>query len=100
MLATGYSEWLSLHAAAIAFGAAIGLINGLLITKEKVEPIIATLVTMVCVAVDHLLYDARRASLEGRISDEFKMISQGSVVGTVPNTILYLIIVFSWRILF
>ena len=92
MLAAGYSEWLSLTAA-IAFGAAIGLINGLLITKGKVEPIIATLVTMVC-GRSIIYFMTQGAPLFEGISDEFKMISQGSVVGTVPNTILYLIIAF------
>lgn len=92
MLAAGYSEWLSLTAA-IAFGAAIGLINGLLITKGQVEPIIATLVTMVC-GRSIIYFMTQGAPLFEGISDEFKMISQGSVVGTVPNTILYLIIAF------
>jgi ribose transport system permease protein len=91
MLAAGYSEWFSITAA-IAVGAAIGLINGILITKGKVEPIIATLVTMVC-GRSIIYFMTQGAPLFEGISDEFKVISQGSV-GGIPNTVLYLIIAF------
>jgi ribose transport system permease protein len=79
-------------AGAVLFGAAIGLFNGLIITKGRMEPIIATLATMIG-ARSVVYFMTNGAPLFEGIPDEFKGIIQGSIVG-VPNGVLFLVIVF------
>lgn len=79
-------------AGALLFGGVIGLINGLLVTKGRMEPIIATLATMIGArSVIYFMTDG--APLFEGISDGFKSIAQGSLVG-VPNGVLFLVAVF------
>ena len=87
----GYGVTVSV-VAAILFGAVFGLINGLLITKGRMEPIIATLATMIGArSVIYFMTDG--APLFEGIPDGFKTIAQGSALG-VPNGVLFLVIVF------
>ena len=53
LAAQGYDVTVSV-VAAILFGAVFGLINGLLITKGRMEPIIATLATMIGARIERL----------------------------------------------
>ena len=46
MLASGYNIWLSLLVA-IVIGAVAGIVNGIIITRGKVQPFIATLAIMI-----------------------------------------------------
>ena len=78
--------------AAILFGAVFGLINGLLITKGRMEPIIATLATMIG-ARSVIYFMTGGAPLFEGIPEGFKAIAQGNALG-VPNGVLFLGIVF------
>ena len=91
LMAANYPVWVSI-AAAILFGAAFGLINGLLITKGRMEPIIATLATMIGArSVVYFMTDG--APLFEGIPPEFKLLAQGHVLG-LPNGVLFLALVF------
>lgn len=91
LAAHGYPVIVSI-AGAVLLGGLIGLINGLLITQGRMEPIIATLATMIGArSVIYFMTDG--APLFEGISDGFKAVAQGSVAG-VPNGVLFLIAVF------
>lgn len=87
----GYGVTVSV-VAAILFGAVFGLINGLLITKGRMEPIIATLATMIGGrSVIYFMTDG--APLFEGIPEGFNAIAQGNVLG-LPNGVLFLAIAF------
>lgn len=91
LAAQGYPVIVSI-AGAVLFGGFIGLINGLLITQGRMEPIIATLATMIGArSVIYFMTDG--APLFEGISDGFKAVAQGNVAG-VPNGVLSLVAVF------
>ena len=91
LVAAGYGVVGSV-AGAILFGAFFGLINGLLITKGRMEPIIATLATMIGGrSVIYFMTDG--APLFEGIPEGFKSIAQGNVLG-LPNGVLFLVIAF------
>lgn len=91
LVAKGFPISVSI-AGAVLFGAAFGLINGLLVTKGRMEPIIATLSTMIGArSVIYFMTDG--APLFEGIPEEFKVIAQGSGLG-IPNGVLFLSIVF------
>jgi ribose transport system permease protein len=91
LLAAGYPVIVAILAA-VAFGAVIGLVNGLLITKGRMEPIIATLATMIGVrSIIYFMTDG--APLFQGIPREFVQIVRGSVTG-LPNGVLFLVISF------
>lgn len=91
LMTAGYSVPVSI-ACALLFGAAIGLVNGLLVTVGRMEPIIATLATMIGVrSVVYFMTDG--APLFEGIPPEFQSIAQGSALG-LPNGVLFLILVF------
>lgn len=89
--AAGYGVMVSVTAA-ILFGAFFGLINGLLITKGRMEPIIATLATMIG-ARSVIYFMTGGAPLFEGIPQGFKSIAQGNALG-VPNGVLFLVIAF------
>ena len=91
LAAQGYAASVSV-VGAILFGAGIGLINGLLITKGRMEPIIATLATMIG-ARSVIYFMTGGVPLFEGISQGFRSIAQGSLVG-VPNPVLFLAIAF------
>lgn len=91
MMAAGYPIALSI-ACALLFGAGIGLINGLLVTKGRVEPIIATLATMIG-ARSVIYFMTNGAPLFEGIPKDFVAIARGKI-GGVPNGVLFLILVF------
>ena len=91
LMAAGYPVPIAI-AAAILFGAVFGLINGLLITKGRMEPIIATLATMIGArSVVYFMTDG--APLFEGIPPEFKLLAQGNAFG-VPNGVWFLGFVF------
>ena len=98
LAAQGFSVPVSVIAA-ILFGAVFGLINGLLITKGRMEPIIATLATMIG-ARSVIYFMTGGAPLFEGIPEGFKSIAQGNALG-VPNGVLFLGIVFlgAWVVL-
>ena len=91
LAAQGYGVTVSV-VAAILFGAVFGLINGLLIAKGRMEPIIATLATMIG-ARSVIYFMTGGAPLFEGIPEGFKAIAQGNALG-VPNGVLFLGIVF------
>lgn len=91
LLAAGYPVFVAILAA-VAFGGVIGLVNGLLITKGRMEPIIATLATMIGVrSIIYFMTDG--APLFQGIPREFVQIVRGNVAG-LPNGVLFLVIAF------
>ena len=91
LMTAGYGVSASI-VGAILFGAAIGFVNGLLITKGKMEPIIATLATMIGArSIVYFMTDG--APLFEGIPPEFKLIAQGNVLG-VPNGVMFLGLIF------
>lgn len=91
LLAAGYPIVVSILAA-IAFGGVFGLINGLLITKGRMEPIIATLATMIGArSVIYFMTDG--APLFSGIPREFVTIVRGQALG-VPNGVVFLVVAF------
>ena len=91
LMAAGYPVPIAI-VGAILFGAVFGLINGLLITVGRMEPIIATLATMIG-ARSVVYFMTNGAPLFEGIPDGFKTIIQGNVLG-VPNGVLLLATVF------
>lgn len=92
LVSKGYPIPLAI-AGALSFGALIGLVNGLLVTRGRMEPIIATLATMIAVrSIIYFMTDG--APLFEGIPPEFNAIAQGRV-GDVPNGVFFLIIAFA-----
>ena len=91
LVASGYGVVVSV-VGAILFGAFFGLINGLLITKGRMEPIIATLATMIG-GRSVIYFMTGGAPLFEGIPDGFKAIAQGNVMG-LPHGVLFLAIAF------
>lgn len=80
---------------AIALGvlvaAIIGAINGLLVTKGKIEPFIATLGTQTILRGAALLLHNGRPVID--LTDEFAQIGQGSLLGIPIPVIVFLVVV-------
>ena len=73
-------------AAAVTAGIAVGFVNGLLVSKLKVSPLIATLgVSLVLQGVLSTAYD----SLPGSVPASFRVLAYGSVAG-IPFALLLL----------
>ncbi|MBU5313911.1 ribose ABC transporter permease [Tissierella carlieri] len=94
MLASGYNIWLSLLAA-IVIGAVAGIVNGIIITKGKVQPFIATLAIMILLRGATMVFTSGRPiPVSGEhISGVFRWIGTGEVLG-IPVPIAIMIIVF------
>lgn len=94
MLASGYNIWLSLLAA-IVIGAVAGIVNGIIITKGKVQPFIATLAIMILLRGATMVFTSGRPiPVSGEhISGVFRWIGTGVVLG-IPVPIAIMIIVF------
>ena len=91
LMTAGYSVSVSI-VCAVLFGAVIGSVNGLLITKGKMEPIIATLATMIGArSIVYFMTDG--APLFEGIPSDFKVIAQGNAFG-IPNGVVFLLLVF------
>jgi ribose transport system permease protein len=72
---------------ALAAGMAIGLVNGLIITKLKVNPFIATLGTML--VLEGALF-SQFDNFAGRVPSEFEFLGYG-MVGPIPIGVLLLL---------
>ncbi len=92
MVSHGNPVWFSV-VVAIAFGAGIGAVNGILITTAKLEPFIATLVTLTA-GRSVVYFMSSGAPVIRHITDPFKMIAQGKL-GIFPYPVVYLIVVFA-----
>ena len=77
----------------IAFGAVLGGINGLLVTKGKIAPFIVTLATMSAYrSIIVQLGQGGPFSVSNDILPSFRMIAAGSVLG-IPNLAIIFVIV-------
>jgi len=81
--------WLPL-VAGILTGGLFGLFNGLLIAYGKLPAFIATLGTMSIARGAQLIYT--KAAVVGSLKDSYKVISQGSLLGGIPNLAVYVTI--------
>ncbi|WP_295952392.1 hypothetical protein [Rhodoferax sp.] len=78
--------WLPL-VAGVATGAAVGLLNGVLVAHARIPPFIATLGTMSVAYGCQLIYT--RANVVGSLKDSYKSIGQGAWLGGVPNLAVF-----------
>ncbi|WP_025949729.1 ABC transporter permease [Geobacillus thermocatenulatus] len=93
MMAQGISGWAAIFIGLLA-GMAMGGLNGLLITKGKVAPFIATLATMTAFRGLTLVYTDGRP-ITGFASDDilFQMMGRGYFFG-IPVPIVFMLIVY------
>ncbi|OHX11736.1 ABC transporter permease [Chromobacterium sphagni] len=78
----------------ILAGAAMGLFNGLIISKGKVAPFIATLATMTILRGLALVF-SNGSPITGFQSDAFAMLGGGYVAGLVPVPVVWMLIMFA-----
>jgi len=85
---------------ALAAGAAMGLVNGLIVTKGKVAPFIATLGTMTLYRGWTMVY-TNGSPMTGFNSNFINMLGSGYVLGIVPIPVVITLIVFGalWFVL-
>lgn len=94
MLASGYNIFLSLLVA-ILIGAFFGMINGIIITKGRVQPFIGTLATMIFLRGATLVFSSGRpiaVSGDG-VSPIFRWLGTGNLLG-IPVPIIIMLFVF------
>ncbi|MBS4538848.1 ribose ABC transporter permease [Clostridium sp. D2Q-11] len=95
LIAGGYNVFLSILIA-LSIGALIGLINGIIISKGKVQPFIATLATMTLIRGATLVFTDGRpigVGFEGP-AEIFNFIGSGYFLG-IPIPIYLMILVFA-----
>lgn len=90
MVQSGLPVWLAV-VIVILLGGLIGLVNGLIITKLKVNSVVATLGTGSIVVGLNYSY-ARGVPIASGLPESFKQIALGKTLG-IPNNILIMIIV-------
>lgn len=95
MLASGNNILLSILAA-IVIGAIAGMFNGIVITKGKVQPFIATLATMILLRGATLVFtNGKPIAVVGEdISKIFRWIGTGKIF-TIPVPVIIMIIIFA-----
>lgn len=76
----------------IAVGALCGVVNGLLVTKVRIQPIIATLATMTI--FQGIAYIETNGMSLGIFNPDFKIPGQGTFCG-IPNMVWILIIIYA-----
>ncbi|MBX9347285.1 ABC transporter permease [Chromobacterium piscinae] len=78
----------------ILAGAAMGLFNGLVISKGKVAPFIATLATMTILRGLALVF-SNGSPITGFDSELFSMLGGGYIAGLVPVPVVWMLILFA-----
>ncbi|MNX60021.1 Ribose transport system permease protein RbsC [compost metagenome] len=76
----------------LLIGAAIGAINGIVLTKFRVEPFMATLATMAIFRAVTLWY-TNGGPILGNVTPAFSYLANGSVLG-IPLPAIYVVVVF------
>jgi ribose/xylose/arabinose/galactoside ABC-type transport system permease subunit len=86
--------------AAVAFTTLLGLVNGLVIAKARIQPFIVTLAMMIAARGLALAYTGEQSVRIEKISDSFTWLGRGQV-GTIPVPILILVALFilAWLVL-
>lgn len=95
MLVSGNNIFLSIIVA-IVIGAVAGIFNGIVITKGKVQPFIATLATMILLRGATLVFTNGKpiAVVGENISKIFRWIGTGEIL-TIPVPVVIMIIIFA-----
>lgn len=95
MLLTG-SPVIIAVAIAVIVGAAIGAMNGFIITKGKVQPFIATLATMTLLRGATLVFtDGKPIGVsKAKYAESFRWIGSGTILG-IPVPVILMIIIFA-----
>lgn len=88
-MSTAVSILIALAAAAIC-----GIINGLLITKMKIQAFVATLATQMAFAGVALVYCSKAIQLTGQYNTQLKFFSTGRFLGFIPMPIVLLVLVY------
>lgn len=93
LLQAGWGLWTAI-AAGIAVGAFCGLVNGLLVTKAKMPPLIPTL-GMLSIARGLALVVTRGRPITnfGEHGPAFLELGQGYLFGIIPNPVVYMAVV-------
>jgi len=77
---------------AITVAAICGLVNGLLITKLKIQAFVATLATQLAFAGIALVYSHKAVQLTSKYNAQLKVLSTGRIFGFLPLPIALLIV--------
>jgi ribose transport system permease protein len=93
LLRSGFDPMLSTLLGILA-GAAMGLANGLVISKGKVAPFIATLATMTILRGLALVF-SNGSPITGFDSELFSMLGGGYVAGLVPVPVVWMLLLFA-----
>mgnify|MGYP001381219387 CR=1 FL=1 len=101
LLQAGWGLWTAV-AAGIAVGALCGLVNGILVTKAKMPPLIPTL-GMLSIARGLALVVTRGRPITsfGAHGPAFLELGQGYLFGVIPNPVVYMVavVVLGWIVL-
>lgn len=90
----GSSTWLTILIA-IFVASICGAINGIIITKLKIQTFVATLATQLAFAGVALVYsDGRATQLTSNVNKDLKLLSTGKIFGIIPIQIVILILVY------
>jgi len=81
--------------AALAAAAVCGFVNGLLITKLKIQAFVATLATQLAFAGIALVYCSKAIQLTSKYNSQLKFLSTGTLFGFIPMPIVMLIAVYA-----
>ncbi|MGI9067845.1 MAG: ABC transporter permease [Pyrinomonadaceae bacterium] len=80
--------------AAVAFATLLGLINGLVIAKARIQPFIATLAMMIAARGLALIYTGEESVRVGRLSQNFTELGRGKIdlgIISIPYPVLILL---------
>jgi galactofuranose transport system permease protein len=96
---TGYGALVAL-VAAVGFTSVLGLINGFVIAKARIQPFITTLAMMIAARGLALVYTAEQSVRVESASAGFNWLGRG-MIGPVPAPVLILVVAFSlaWLVL-
>ncbi len=77
---------------AIGVAALCGVVNGVIITKLKIQTFVATLATQLAIAGIALVYCHKAVNLTSKVNTGLKFFSTGKVLGFIPFPIFLLIV--------
>jgi ribose/xylose/arabinose/galactoside ABC-type transport system permease subunit len=94
LITKGYNTWVTVLIA-IAVAACCGIVNGLLISKLKIQAFVATLATQLAFAGVALVYSGGIAvQITSKFNKSLKILSTGKLFGFVPMPIVVVLSVF------
>lgn len=79
---------------ALVVGAICGVINGILITKMKIQAFVATLATQLAFAGAALVYCSKAISITSKVNAGLKFLSSGKILGIIPMPIFLLVLAY------